>query len=185
MTTFDIITLCLSIALTVTYSIVLKIKHPAATSWSDGYYLLKHPFLFQLWAIAAAFLTLPMWLKVAGEQYEWMAWLSCFALAVVSLTPLFKSSHFWQHTIGALTMIAVGISWCCVRDLWYIPIISMAAAIVSMITYNRIKKPNYISPSSTIDKLMHRLRMNDMVCWVENGMMAGLYTAIIIKAIQL
>ncbi len=180
MTTFEIITLCVSILLTASYSTVLKVKHPAATSWSDGYYLIVYPFLFQLWAIGASFLTLPAWLKVAGEQYEWMAWLSCFALAIVSLTPLFKSSHFWQHTLSALTTIAVGVSWCVVSGLWYIPVISMTLAIGAMITYNYCKKPEYPEPESKLDKLMYKLKMNDLIFWIENGMMLGLYTAIII-----
>ncbi len=180
-----IIIFCISLLICFSYTITVKCIFPNITSISDSYYRVKPNWLFTVWGVGSAASLLPLWLEISPTNYEFLAFLSCVMLGVVGFAPKFKTTQFLQHMICACICIILAITWSCLVGLWYIPIVGIILAIIGSIIFNKVVKPDYYPPTSTIDKLMDKFHLNDTIYWIEMGAIASIYVSILVKIIQI
>ena len=103
-------------------------------SLSDTYYQLKKrnrpAWLFQMAMIIPAMLLMPVWLECSSGNLQFLAFLSCGGLMFVGSAPLFKEEFQSKvHYTGTAISGLAAILWLCLSGLWWLPLITVNAAV--------------------------------------------------------
>lgn len=103
-------------------------------SLSDTYYQLKKrnrpAWLFQAAMIIPAMLLMPVWIECSSDDLQFLAFLSCGGLIFVGTAPLFKEEFQSKvHYTGTAISGLAAILWLCLSGLWWLPLITMNAAV--------------------------------------------------------
>ena len=103
-------------------------------SLSDTYYQLKKrnrpAWLFQMAMIIPAMLLMPVWLECSSGNLQFLAFLSCGGLMFVGSAPLFKGEFQSKvHYTGTAISGLAAILWLCLSGLWWLPLITVNAAV--------------------------------------------------------
>lgn len=103
-------------------------------SLSDTYYQLKKrgrpAWLFQVAMIVPAMLLVPVWIECSSENLQFLAFLSCGGLMFVGTAPLFKEEFQGRvHYTGTAISGLAAILWLCLSGLWWLPLITVNAAV--------------------------------------------------------
>lgn len=172
----------ISILVAIGLPMMAKVYWKNLSSISETYYRLgKYRGIFTTWAMAVAFLLFPLWLESSPEGLQFITFLSVVGLGVVGFAPRFKTSQFWQHTIGAICCMGLGLLWTLCLGLWWIFAIGVILGVVASILWGKKYDTSIINPTSWIDKLMAKYKVNDLVFWIEIGAFLSIIASIGIK----
>lgn len=108
------------------------------SSLSDTFYQLKSPFkhLFSVALLTAAVTLCPVMVQGVGEDFKFLAFLSCAALMVVAAAPQFKGIDKHFHQIAALVCAAIALAWCFAAiGVTALGVIIGAAVIINALTW--------------------------------------------------
>ena len=107
---------------------------------SESYYLLKHKWIFTLWVILIAFLTLPSWLDASPDNFQSLAFLSSISLIGIGIAPRYLENDRKIHISATCFAALFSLIWTVITGFYILPII---LSIVLLILYI-IKIPNIL-----------------------------------------
>ena len=107
---------------------------------SESYYLLKHKWIFTLWVILIAFLTLPSWLDASPDNFQFLAFLSSISLIGIGIAPRYLENDRKIHISSTCFAALFSLIWTVITGFYILPII---LSIVLLILYI-IKIPNIL-----------------------------------------
>lgn len=101
-------------------------------SISATVYGMPHPFIWTLCVWVGGGTILPLMLSCSGDNWQWLAFLSCACLLLVGAMPLIKGNHNTLHNVlGALSCV-LGQIWCAVMWNWVYVLIGWGIFVLTL-----------------------------------------------------